>query len=35
MYQDTIKSLEDVILNKDEIIQDHLHTISKLTEGNA
>lgn len=35
MYQDTIKSLEDVIQNKDKIIQDHLHTIAKLTEGNA
>lgn len=35
MYQDTIKSLEDVIDNKDNIIQDHLHTVAKLTEGNA
>lgn len=35
MYQDTIKTLEGVVTNKDRIIADHLHTIAKLTEGSA
>jgi len=35
MYQDTIKQLEGVVKGKESIIADHLHTISKLTQGSA
>ena len=35
MYQDTIRQLEEVIENKDLVIQDHLTTIARLTEGNV
>lgn len=35
MYQDSIDGLEDVIKSKERIIQEHLFTIGKLTEGSA
>ena len=34
-YQQTIKELENVVINKDRIITDHMMTISRLTEGSA